>query len=124
MPLTPFEQKNILDYLTGAAAAVRPASRFISIATQSPTSQSAFDGPFSPRMSYSANAANSPAGSASNRVAMSCTATAAATAVGWNLWDSNQGGTRIAYGTLSASVGCASADTLGFAANRLILRMT
>lgn len=123
MALTAYHAKNLLDYITGAAAAVQPGSRFISLATASPTTQSAFDGPFSNgafgRQSWNAAAANSPSGSATNRSVMSYTATAIATAVAWNLYDRSSGGTRLAFGTLSSSVGCASGDTFGFAVGAL-----
>lgn len=123
--LTPLFAKNLLDFITGAAADNKPASRWISLATASPTTQSAFDGPFSNaafgRASWNAAAANSPQMSATNRSTMSYTATALGTAVGWNMYNSSSGGTRIAFGTLSSSVGCASGDTFGFAAGALVI---
>jgi hypothetical protein len=115
-------QKNMLDWLTGAAAAVRPASRFVSFATQSPTSVSAFDGPFSPRVTCTFAAANSPQMSATNVAVISATATAIATIVGFNIWNqAAAGGTRLFWGTMTASVGCASADTIGVPAGSLVI---
>lgn len=125
MPLDPYYAKNLLDYCLGGAAAVQPSNRFISLATQSPTTQSEFLGPFTPvRKSASFAAANSPQMSATNRQTASFTATAACTVVGWNLYDSSAGGSRLAFGTLSASVGCASADTFGFPAGTLTITMS
>ncbi len=124
MPLTGYMEKNALDWQLGGAAAVQPPGRFIQWATASPTSQSAFDGPFSPRQTVTFGAAASPAGSVTNANAMTGTATAAATAVGWNLYDSAVGGTRLAYGTLSANVGCKSADNPAFAAGTLTITLS
>lgn len=127
--LDAFHAKNLLDWCLGGAAASAPSNRFISLATQPPTSVSAFDGPFSRsgtvggRATWNAAAENSPQMSATNRSLMSFTATAIATVVGWNLWNSSSGGNRLAFGTLSASVGCASGDTFGFAAGALVITM-
>lgn len=129
MPLDPFHAKNLLDYTLGGAAASQPSNQFISLATASPTTASAFDGPFTRsgtaggRATWNAAAAASPTGSATNRSLMTWTATAIATVVGWNLWNSSSGGSRLAFGTLSSSVGCASADTFGFAAGALKITM-
>lgn len=120
MPLTGYFGKQVLDWMTGAAAATQPPGRFVSFATQSPTSVSAFDGPWSPRVTVSFAAANSPQLSATNLNAFSnVTATAVATAVGWNLWDSALNGTRIAWGTVTANIGCKSADNVGIAAGAI-----
>ena len=124
MPFTGYIEKALLDWSTGAAAVTVPPGRWIQWATASPTSQSAFDGPFSPRMTVTFASANSPQGSVTNLNAITGTATAAATAVGWNLYDSNVGGTRIAYGTLSASVGCKSADNPAFGAGGLVITLS
>lgn len=123
MPFSPFHQKNVLDWVLGGASGSQPAGRFVTLATASPTSQSSFEGPFSNgsngRASWNAAAANSPQMSATNRSTMSYTATAIATVLGWNLYDASSGGNRLAFGTLSSSVGCASGDTFGFAAGAL-----
>jgi len=111
MPLTDYMEKALLDWVLGGATPTQPAQRWLSWATQSPTSQSAFDGPFNTRVSVNMAAAASPQTSVSNQSVMSvATATAAATPVGWNLWDSTQGGTRLAYGTCAAAIGCKSGD--------------
>jgi len=117
--MDPYLSKQLLDWMTGGAAATQPTQRWIQWATASPTSQSAFDGPFSPRITATFAAANSPQGSATNLNAMTGTATAVATAVGWNLYDRSVGGTRLAFGTLAAAVGCKSADNPCFSAGAL-----
>ncbi len=120
MPLHPIYQKTALDWMMGGAAATRPAARFIQWATASPDNTSAFDGPWSPRATVTFGAANSPSGSATNVNALSCTATAVATGIGWNLYNSNVGGTRIAYGTFtSLGMACASGDVGSVAAGLL-----
>jgi hypothetical protein len=124
MPVIDTWEKNMLDWSLGGAAPSSPAGRWISFATASPTSQSAFDGPFSPRVTASMAAANSPAGSATNLNNMTlATATANATAVGWNLWDANVAGNRIAYGTATAVIGCKSADNISIAAGALVITL-
>jgi hypothetical protein len=111
MPLHPEFGKRLLDWTTGAAAATQPPGRWLQFATASPTSQSAFDGPFSSRRTVTFAAANSPQGSKTNLGAVTgATVSVAATAVGWNLYDSSVGGTRIAFGTFAAAVGCKSGD--------------
>lgn len=117
--ITPYLQKALLDWCTGAAAVTQPTQRWVQWATQSPTTQSAFDGPFRSRITVTFAGANSPDGSVTNLNAMTGTATAIGTAVGWNLYDRSSGGTRLAFGTLAASVGCASADNPCFSAGAL-----
>lgn len=120
MGVTPYLAKALLDWsLGGAAAPTQPAARWVQWATASPTTASAFDGPFTSRASFNAPAAASPTGSATNRSAMSGTATASATALGWNLYDSVANGTRLMFGTLSSSIGCANLDNPTFAAGSL-----
>lgn len=119
MPLTDYMAKNILDWMLGGAAAVQPPGRFIQWATGSPTEAGASDGPFSPRQTVTFAGANSPAGSVTNVNAITGTATAVGTAIGWNLYDRSVGGTRLAYGTLTANVGCKSADNPAFPAGAL-----
>jgi hypothetical protein len=124
MPFDPYIEKALLDWTTGAAAVTAPSGRWIQWATASPTSQSPFDGPFSPRFTVTFAGANSPQGSVTNLNAITGTATAAATAVGWNLYNSSVGGSRLAYGTLSAIVGCKSADNPAFGAGGLIITLS
>lgn len=135
MPLTQYMQKQVLDFICGGATVTRPGSRFVQFATVSPRSDSAFDGPIRSRLSISFAAANSPGGFVSNASAptigsgalggSTAGATVSCTLVGWNLYDSGIGGTRLAYGTLSASVGVASGvDTLSIALSALRITLT
>lgn len=123
MPFTPYIDKALLDWALNGATPTRPPGLFVQFATASPTTQSAFDGPFTARNTVTMAAANSPAGAASatNLNAITGLATAAATALGWNLYDSAAGGTRLAFGTLSANIGCKSADNPSFAAGALTI---
>jgi hypothetical protein len=121
MPLTPYCQKLVLDWMLGGAAATRPAARYISWATATPTATSAFDGGFTPlRVTCSMAAANSPAGSASNAVAISATVSgvAAFTAKGVNIWDGSPTGTRLLYAGI-ADLGCKSGDNPVFSVGAL-----
>lgn len=129
MPATGYFGKQLLDWMTGAAAATQPSGRFLSFATASPTSVSAFDGPWSGglfgRATVTFAAANSPQMSATNLNAFSnITATAAGTAVGWNLWDASSGGNRIHWGTVTANIGCKSADNIGIAAGAIKITLS
>lgn len=121
--IDPFGAKLMLDWCLGGAAASQPSGRWISFATATPTSQSAFDGGFNGRCTVTFAAANSPQGSATNLNAISATATVAATVVGFNLWNSTAGGTRLGYGTLSAAIGCKSGDTMAFAVGALTITL-
>ncbi len=119
MPLTDWMEQQLLDWMCGGAAASSPIGRWISFATATPNSTSAFDGPFQSRATVTFAAANSPAGSATTlqtTLAAQGTCTAAATVVGWNLWDRSVGGTRFAWGTVTANIGCKSADQAQFVA--------
>jgi hypothetical protein len=130
MPLHPFAQKLLLDFLTGAATATQPSNRWISVATASPNQTNAFDGPFTfagtagGRQTFNCGAGVSPGGYVSNRSVMTFTGTAACTAVGWNLWDAAGGGNRLGYGTLAASVGIASAGLVTFARSTLVIQLS
>lgn len=126
MPFTPYMEKAVIDWITGAAAATRPGGRWIQWATASPTTASAFDGAFTSRVTVSFAPANSPQGSATNALACSgATCSAAATAVAWNIYESSVGGSRLAYGTLTASLGCKSAtDNPAFGAGALKITLT
>lgn len=114
---------------------MQPPGRWLQLATGSPNAAGASDGPFQSRLSMSFGAANSPGGFVSNANAVtsgsalsaapfgSMTA-ASCTVVGWNLYDSKVNGTRIAYGTLSASFTMTATDTLSIAASRLAVMLT
>ena len=123
MPFSEYTEKALLDWCFGAAAVTQPAQRWIGFATDTPTSQSTFDGPFNTRVSVRMVAAQSPAGSVTNNVAMSlATATAAPASVfGFNIWDSTVGGTRLAYGTCTAVIGAKSGDNINIAAGLLLV---
>lgn len=124
MPLTDYAEKALLDWCFGGAAApTQPAQRWISFATGSPNAAGASDGIYNTRVSCRMAAAASPAGTVSLATVMSlATATAAnATVLGWNLWDSTVGGTRLAYGTATAAIGAKSADNIVIAAGALVI---
>jgi hypothetical protein len=122
---TTYLRKAMLDWCLGGAAATQPSARFISWATGSPNTDGASDGPFSvngvgARKTCTFAAANSPQGSCTNVAAISGgTATAIATILGWNLWDAAAAGNRLAFGTMTVSVGCASGDIISVAAGAL-----
>jgi len=121
MSFTPYIQKALLDWVLQGATPARPGAAWVQWATQSPNWSSAFDGPYSPRQTVSFAAANSPTGSKTNLNAITGRNTAAATAVGFNIYDSNVGGTRLAYGTLTASIAGSSGDQPAFAAGGLVV---
>lgn len=111
MPLTGYGQKLLLDWALGGANPSSPPGRWIALATGSPNAAGASDGLFTPRVTVTFAAANSPQGSVTNLNVLSGTLVAVAgtssgTVFGWNLYDSSQGGTRIAYGTMSSASGC------------------
>jgi hypothetical protein len=122
MPLTQYTQKAFLDWCFGGAAVTQPGQRWISFATATPRSDSAFDGPWNTRVTVKMAPANSPQGSVTNNTAMTvATNTAAATALGFNIWDSTAGGTRLMYGTCTAAIGCKSGDNIQIGAGSLII---
>ncbi len=122
MPLTDYAEKALLDWCFGGQAVTQPAQRWISFATGSPNAAGASDGPWNTRVSIRMGAAASPAGSLSLATAASlATATVAATALGFNIWDSTVGGTRLAYGTCTAAIGCKSGDNIQIGAGSLII---
>ncbi len=113
-------EKRMLDWVAGGATPTRPGGQWISFATGSPNDAGASDGPFSPRVTCTFAPANSPAMSVTNLNAMVlATATAIGTAIGWNLWESNAGGVRLAYGTATAAIGCKSGDNISIGAGAL-----
>lgn len=109
MPLHPYLEKQALDWCFKGAAATQPAGVWVQFATATPTSQSAFDGPFSSRFTVSFAGANSPQGSVTNLNAVTgAVASVSATVVGFNIYDASAAGSRLAWGTFSASLGCKS----------------
>ena len=122
MGATEYMQKALLDWCLQGATPTRPAQIWLDLVTSSPTSRSAFSGgPFLSRVTVTFAAANSPNLSATLVAAVTGTNTAAATFVGFNLYDSGQGGTRLLWGTLTANIGCKSADNPAFAAGGLVI---
>jgi|SRR5215472_5950886 len=122
MGATEYLQKALLDWCLQGAAPTRPAQIWLDLVTSSPTSRSAFSGgAYFSRSTVSFAAANSPQTSATLLAAVTGTATAAATFVGFNLYDTASGGNRLFWGTLTASIGCKSADNPAFAAGGLVI---
>src|SRR5262245_46494536 len=126
MPFTDFAEKLSLDWNLGGASATRPGARWLSFATGSPNAAGASDGAATPRCTVTFAAANSPQMSATNLNATSATVSGAAaqTFLGWNLYDSSAGGTRLAYGTFSAAIGCKSGDNPALSAGALKLTLS
>ncbi len=125
MPLDPYLRKALLDWCFGAAT-TQPAQRWISFATGTPTTDGASDGIYNTRVTVKMAAANSPQGSITNNTAMTvATATAAAaTVVGFNIWNSTVGGTRLMYGTATAAIGAKSGDNIQINAGSLIITIS
>lgn len=121
MALTTYMEKQFLDWCLGGATATQPTGRFLQWATGSPNTDGASDGPFVSRVTCTFAAANSPQGTVTNVAAVTgATGTAAATVVGWNLYDAAAAGNRLAFGTLAAALGCKSAtDSPCFSAGAL-----
>ncbi len=125
MPLTDYGEKLLLDFVLGGAAPSSPPGRWISLATGTPNAAGASDGLFTPRGTVTFAAANSPQGSATNLNVISGTLVAVAgtssgTVFGWNLYDSNLNGTRLAYGTVANASGCrTTGSTVAFAVGSL-----
>ena len=116
--------KNMLDWCLGGAAASQPPGFWLQWATGSPNDAGASDGPVPSRRTVTFGAGASPAGSVSNIAAITgWTNTAVATFLGWNIYDRSVGGTRIFYGTLTAKVGCKSADNPAFAVGALVVTL-
>lgn len=123
MPFMQSIEKDMLDWMTGGATPTRPASRWISFATGSPTDAGASDGPFNSRVTCTFGAAISSLASNINTLQLA-TATAAATVVGWNLWNNSAGGVRLAYGTSTAAIGCKSGDNISIPGALLLIQLS
>ena len=115
MPASDYAEKAVLDWLLGGATPTRPSNRYVSFATQTPTSQSTFDHPSTPaRFTATFAVANSPQGSCTNlNTIIVSVGPAAVTAKGVNIWDAAAGGNRLAYGGI-ANIGAKSADQWSF----------
>lgn len=127
MALTSFMQKRVLDWTLGGAGVITaPAQQWLSLASGIPNDNGASDaGQINSRLLINSGAvtgmaaANSPQGSATNLSARSnATATAAAVVSGWNLYDANAGGNRLAYGSMTLGFTVASAASVFFSAGR------
>jgi hypothetical protein len=119
----PMLQKAVLDWMLGGATPTRPTTWWIDFATGTPNTSGGSSGPI-PRKTVTFAAANSPQMSATLVAAVTCTATAAATVVGWNLWGSSAGGTRIAFGSITSSQASASGGLFSFGAGALKITLT
>lgn len=121
-----FLAKAYLDWALQGATPTRPAAMFIGFATATPNATSDFAGPVVRKTCTfgAASTQGSPTATASNRAAISCTATAICTLVGFNLYDATSSGNRLMWGTLTATLGCASADVPAFAAGGLTVIMS
>ena len=111
MPLTSYAKKLCLDWLLSGAAATQPVGRWIGMATGTPTEAGDSAQAF-PRATLKFAAANSPQGSVTNNTAATCPNTgAAATPSGFNIYDANAAGNRLAWGTFGATLGCRASNT-------------
>lgn len=127
MPLTPYMTKNVIDWITGAAAATQPAARWLSFATGSPDTANASDGAFTgQRRTVTFASGNSPQGSKTNLNAIvGGSASGLAQSVrGWNIWDASTSGNRIAFGTVTAILGCRTSDNPQIGAGLLKITLT
>lgn len=122
MGATAYLEKALLDWALQGATPTRPAQLWLDLVTSSPNATSAFSGgAFFSRLTVTFAAANSPQNSATLLAAVTGTATAAATFVGFNLYDTASAGNRLVWGTLTAAIGCKSADNPAFAAGGLVI---
>ncbi len=121
--LSTYLEKAILDWALGGASATQPVGRWVGLASGSPNVNGASEGPWL-RATATYAAANSAQGSATNLNDLNCTATAIGTAVGWNMFDASQAGNRLAFGTVTSSMACASADIGRLAAGNLKIVLT
>lgn len=129
MGCTEYLAKAFLDWSLQGATPTAPSQLWADLATSSPTSRSAFAGAVAgrnmlSRFTVSMAAANSPQGSATNVSSAIGICTGTATYVGFNLYDAKTSGTRLMWGTLTASITCASGDTPGFTAGGLVIVMS
>src|SRR5258708_5467044 len=117
MGASAYLQKALLDWCLQGATPTRASAMWLDMVTSSPNATSAFSGgPFFSRRTVTFAAANSPNTSATLLGAFTATATAAATFVGFNVYEHSTGGNRLFWGTLTATIGCASGDNPACAA--------
>lgn len=115
MPLDPYLAKALLDWSLGGATPTRPVARFIGFASGSPTTASDSPAPLT-RRTATFSPAFSPGGSAALSANCTASATANGTVFGWFLYDSGQNGTRLMFGTLTATQTIRSGSAAFFAA--------
>lgn len=119
-----------LDWVLGGAAVTQPASRLIGLSKGTPTSVSGSEvgtGSGYARQTGSFGAAASPAGSASNNVAMTFGPFSSSDAIqGIHIWDtiSISSGNMLWYGTLLTARTVLPNDTLVVATGGLILTLS
>ena len=122
-------QKLMLDWLLGGAAATQPPGRFVGLSLGTPTSVTGSEVQAASgyaRQSAQFGAANSPAGSASNNVAMTFGPFSSSAAIqGLGIWDSSNinAGTYLEYGTLLTARTVLPGDSLVIAAGQLIISL-
>jgi len=129
MPFTTYAEKAILDWIGGAATPTRPGGRWLGMATGTPNDagDSAVGTNTMSRVTCTFAAANSPQGSMTNLNAMTLMANSSAcTVFGFNIYDSQSSGSRIAYGTLTSTVSfrAGSGDQIAFAAGTLKITLS
>lgn len=131
MPIDPYYQKGLLDWLLGGATPpAQPTAWFVNLATSSPTTSLAYEGQFGSRgtiyfrTAHTAGASASASNGSVASVTFISVGANSATALGWNLWDNTTAGHRIAYGTLTSSAGVrSSGSTIGFAIGALVVTL-
>lgn len=105
-PGTPYIDKALLDWCTGAASVTRPVGRFVGLASGTPNYSSDSQAPiFRTTASFQAASTIAAAASASASMlaAVSLSCSTVCTVFGWNLYDNTSAGTRLMFGTLTAS---------------------
>lgn len=122
--------KIMLDWVLGGATPTRPGAWFAGLGLGAPSSISGSEigtGSGYTRQTCSMAAAASPAGSASNAVAMTFGPFLTAQSItGIQLWDTNltlNSGNMLWYGTLSVARTVASGDSLVVAAGSLVITL-
>jgi hypothetical protein len=123
MPLSLYTQKALLDWCTGGAAVTRPAGLFVDFQSGTPTYSSVSAAPvFRNTITFGAAVTGATA-SASNAAVVSCSASSSCTIFYWELNNSTSAGTRLAYGSLTASHSLLAGSQAGFAAGGLIITL-
>lgn len=123
MPFDNYIQKALLDWGTGAASVTRPTGLFVGF--ESGTAQYSSDSPAQVfRSSIGFGAASTGAtGSVTNNIALSLSCSTNCTVFGWGVYASTSGGSRLAYGTLTASHTLRAGSFGGFAGGGLTVTL-